>query len=208
MGKIRNIVFDNGGVISIADMENARRIFLDLGVSNIDDFINITTQKGIFGDLEAGRLTGEEFCEALSKEAGKPISLEEGARGMRGFVPSVPPRNLEKVRALKEEGYRIYMLSNTNPFVGAFMRSESYDGHGHSLEWYMDKLYLSYEMKVMKPDERIFRMMVADSGMVPEETLFVDDSPVNIRTAEQIGFRTFCPANGSDWTIEIDECLR
>ena len=47
---------------------------------------------------------------------------------------------------------------------------------GHAMEHYFDRIYLSYELRELKPSEAIFRKMIDDSGMVPSETLFIDDA--------------------------------
>ena len=62
---------------------------------------------------------------------------------------------------------------------------------------------MSYQLKKMKPSEDIFREVLRQERTFPGEVLFVDDGPRNVAAASQIGFRTFCPENGSDWTEEI-----
>ena len=60
--KIKNIIFDFGGVLSVLDINISRRRFIELGVTNIDDYLDITAQKGFFGQLEDGSLSADEFC--------------------------------------------------------------------------------------------------------------------------------------------------
>ena len=72
----------------------------------------------------------------------------------------------------------------------------------------MDACYLSYEMKLMKPDDNMFRQVLMNEKTFPNEILFVDDGPRNVAVASQIGFRTYCPENGADWTKEIFERLK
>jgi putative hydrolase of the HAD superfamily len=52
----------------------------------------------------------------------------------------------------------------------------------------------------MKPNEKIFRMMLEGQQATPEETLFVDDGEVNIKTAQTLGMQTLCPHDNEDWT--------
>ena len=58
--------------------------------------------------------------------------------------------------------YRLYVLSNTNPFVMDWARSSEFSPAGKPLDAYFDKLFLSYEMKCMKPDRAIFDRMAAE----------------------------------------------
>ena len=62
----------------------------------------------------------------------------------------------------------------------------------------------------MKPSPAIFHMMLEGQDALPEETLFIDDSPTNVQTAQSIGIHTLCPQNNEDWTLfpEIQELKR
>ena len=60
-------------------------------------------------------------------------------------------------------------------------------------------MYASYEIGLTKPDPAIFKWMMADAPLIPAETLFVDDGPANIQTAQTLGFQTYQPGNGEDW---------
>ena len=62
-------------------------------------------------------------------------------------------------------------------------------------------------MKCMKPDVNMFRNVLMKEKTFPFEILFVDDGPRNVAVASQMGFRTFCPENGADWSKEIFERL-
>ena len=67
---IQNLVFDLGGVIITLDFEQAVRRFYDMGVENIRTYLDPFAQSGIFGDLESGKISAEEFREKLSALAG------------------------------------------------------------------------------------------------------------------------------------------
>jgi len=54
-------------------------------------------------------------------------------------------------------------------------------------------------MKMAKPDAEIFRAVLADAGLAPEETLFIDDSDANCRTARSLGIDTYTPQAHEDW---------
>jgi putative hydrolase of the HAD superfamily len=59
-----------------------------------------------------------------------------------------------------------------------------------------------------KPALEIFEYMIADSRMLPSETLFVDDGATNIRIGKELGFHTFQPENGADWREELTQLLK
>ena len=59
----------------------------------------------------------------------------------------------------------------------------------------------------MKPEPEIFRQMIKDAQIRPEETLFIDDSTSNITAGKNAGLQTFQPENASDWREEVEELL-
>lgn len=205
---IRTIIFDMGGVIITIDQQEAVRRFKALGLQDAEQQLDPYTQGGIFGDLEAGRITAEEFRIAFSKQVGRELSYDECRHAWLGYCGDVPQRNLQLLTRLRQEGYRLILLSNTNPYMMSHVLSPAFDGSGHPLSHYLDALYMSFEMKVMKPDETFFRRVLMAEQTIPSECLFVDDGPRNVAVASQIGINTFCPKNGEDWTKEIYQYLR
>ena len=205
---IKTIAFDLGGVIITIDQPQAISRFKEIGAANVETFLNPYTQTGIFGDLEHGLITAEQFRAELSRLIGKELTAEECAYAWQGYAKDVPQRNLDAVMRLRKEGYRVVLLSNTNPYMMEWAMSPSFDGAGHRLDYYFDHCYLSYQMKMMKPSEEIFREVLRQENVLPQQVLFVDDGPRNVATASQIGFRTFCPENGADWTEEIYTYLK
>ncbi len=200
---ITNVVFDFGGVVAPADLGTVINRFKALGFYNVEEYLNLVRQQGFFGDFETGLIDKEEFRARVSKEAGREVSMEECRDAYMGFFSSVPERNLGLFRKLRAEGYRLSLLSNTNPFVMEWALSKAFDGHGHSLDDYLDSIYASYEMKVMKPDERIFRMMLESEKAAPSHVLFIDDGPKNVAAARAIGINTIQATNGEDWTEDV-----
>ena len=134
---------------------------------------------------------------------GRELSFEECRHAWLGYAKELPQRNIEALKRLREEGYRLLLLSNTNPYMMSWVLSSDFDGNGHSLAHYMDAIYTSYQMKVMKPDGTFFRKVLMAEQIPPSSCLFVDDGPRNVAAASQIGMHTFCPENGEDWTKEI-----
>ena len=196
---IKNIVFDLGGVIFKIDKFQAIRRFNEVGFHDAASYLDSFKQIGIFGDLESGKITAEEFRCRLSELAGKELTLEDCAYGWQGYAVDVPQRNLDKLLELRQRGFRVSLLSNTNPFMIQWARSSAFDGRGQGLDHYFDALYLSYEMGVMKPERRIFEMMLQGEKAKPKETVFIDDSPHNTQAAASLGIHVLQPDNGADW---------
>nr|MBP7472491.1 HAD family phosphatase [Prevotella sp.] len=203
---IKNIIFDLGGVIITIDQNQALSRFKSIGLKDAEDFLNPYTQSGIFGDLEEGKITEDDFIRELSLLAHKELTYKECEFAWMGYVKGLPTRNIDTLKKLRREGYHLILLSNTNPFIQNWAESD-FDGHGGSIHDYFDGVYRSYEVKTMKPDFKFFRHVLASEMIVPQESLFVDDGPRNVAAASELGISTFCPENGSDWTDKIYEYL-
>ncbi len=200
---IKNLIFDLGGVIMTIDQNEALRRFKELGVADIERRLDPYTQTGIFGDVEEGKITADEFRAELSRIVGRELSFDDCRYGWLGYRKEVPRRNLDALKRLRGEGYRLILLSNTNPFMMSWALTKDFDGGEGSLENYFDALYLSYRLGVMKPDARFFQAIIENERILPEESLFVDDGSRNVETARKLGFNTMCPRNGEDWTAAL-----
>ena len=205
---IGNIVFDLGGVIMTICQEEAIKRFKSIGLKNVEDYLNPYTQTDIFGDIEEGKISAEQFRAKLSELIGKEVTYEECKFAWLGYRQDVPLRNLDILRKLKAQGYKLILLSNTNPFMMSWGLSGEFDGNGNSLESYFDSLYLSYKLGVMKPNKKIFQYIIDNEKIQPGESLFIDDGERNINAARLLGFKTLCPINGEDWTKELIELLK
>lgn len=204
---IKNIVFDLGGVIMTLDPAEALRRFKALGLSDAERYLDAYTQSGIFGNLEEGKITAEDFRSKLSSLTGHELTFDECKHAWLGYRKDVPQRNLDLLKELRAKSYRLILLSNTNPFMMDWALSSEFDGKGSSLNDYFDALYLSYRLGIMKPAPDFFRQVLDNENILPEETLFVDDGPRNVEAAGKLGFITMCPDNGSDWTGELRSLL-
>ena len=205
---IHNIIFDLGGVVITISQAEAIRRFAALGLTDAPRRLNPYTQAGIFGDLEEGKITAEDFRRELSTLTGREQTFDSCRHAWLGYRADLPERILDMLRRLRREGYRLILLSNTNPFMMSWAMSDEFDGQGHPMTYYFDACYLSYKLKVMKPSEHFFRHVLAAEGIAPDETLFVDDGPRNVAVASQLGIHTLCPENGSDWTGALYHLLQ
>ena len=204
---IRTLIFDLGGVVITLDQSQSVRRFEALGLKDASERLNAYTQDGIFGDLEGGKIDAETFRRELSLLTGREVTHQECAYAWQGYAKDVPQRNLDALKRLRKEGYRLLLLSNTNPYMMEWVDSPSFDGQGHSIRHYFDAIYLSYEMKLMKPDDTFFRHVLMAEQIPPSSCLFLDDGPRNVEAAASLGIHTMQPINGEDWTKEIYEYL-
>ena len=207
MGQVKNIAFDLGGVVLALSYEQAVRRFEEIGLRNARQHLDAFEQKGIFGDLESGRITAEDFRRELSLLVGRELTAEACYQAWHGYVDYVPKRNLEAILSLRARGFKVCLLSNTNPYMMQWAERD-FDGEGHPISDFFDAMYLSYQCGVMKPRREIFEMMLKGQQAKAEETIFVDDGPRNVEAAAALGMHTLCPHDNEDWTAPLEKLIR
>ncbi len=190
MKNIKTIIFDMGGVLLDLHMENCLKAFADIGFPEFSKYIDPYAQQGFFLLLEQGKITGEEFCDEIRRLSGKPITNADIIHALEQFAESIPAYKLTMLLELRKK-YQVFMLSNCNDITIDYLKKTEFAKQGLSIDDYFDRLYLSYKMGCTKPDPLIFQKLIADSGIRPEETLFLDDGPKNILTANELGFKTY-----------------
>ena len=187
-----------GGVVVDVRREEAVRQFQAIGVDDADRLIDSSCHSGIFLALENGEIDAETFCRLLREHVGKDIPREAIEQAWKSIIFPPEAYKLDYLLELRRQ-YKLFLLSNNNPILMDWARTSDFSPAGHPITCYFDKLYISYEMKCVKPERAIFEAMIRDSGMMPSESLFIDDGEHNIRTAREIGFHTYHARNGEDW---------
>ena len=206
---IKNIAFDFGGVIFDLDYEGAIAAFRQMGLPDAAQRLDRYHQRGIFEDLESGRIEPSAFVQALQPLCTKPLTYESVRTAWLGYVGApVNEQKLAYIDHLRRRGYRTFLLSNTNPFVQSWAESTAFSASGRPLSSFLEKCYTSYEVGIMKPDAGTFRHMLDDAGIRPEETLFLDDSPANVAAARALGIQTLLVEKNGDWREDVEAALR
>lgn len=195
---IKNLLFDLGGVIMNIRRQNCVDAFVELGLKDADSLLGEYSQSGVFAGIENGSLTPEQFHAEIRSHIGHEVSDEDIDRAFGCFLIGIPLHRLRELEALHSR-YGIYMLSNTNPIMWADGIRRSFEADGHNVDYYFDGIVRSYMAHSMKPDERIFRVVIDRYGLDPQETLFLDDSQTNLDAAARLGFHTLLVPPGQEF---------
>lgn len=206
MKKIKAIVFDLGGVLVDLDIEGCKNAFKNLlDFQKIDEIIDPCHQKGIYGDLEEGKLSAEEFRRlvlAESREGSVPEMVDEA---MWHILVGIAPYKAAMLCRLAEE-YDLYLLSNNNPIC--MPRSQQiFEEAGAPLDKIFRKCFLSYEMKTLKPSAGFYRSVVEQIGLPADEMLFIDDSMKNVEGSVAAGLPAVWYKPGTDLSALLADVL-
>lgn len=209
---IKNIVFDFGGVLLDLRPDRCIEEFKKIGFPEVEQLLNLAHQQGVFDVVERGEYTLAEFCNALRAmhaDVGENALMPTNREIIQAYcsmADGVPAYRLDFIQQLKDEGYRVSLLSNTNLMHWGYCRRYFLEA-GHLPEELFEHVWLSCELKLVKPDPEIFRVILEDSGYDPDETLFVDDNQANCRIAETLGIHSFCAPIRSEWSSLCREHL-
>lgn len=173
---IKNIVFDMGNVIIRFDPE---LFMVRLGLAEEDRKL---LKRELFVSLEwsrmdRGSLTDEEAAEIVCRRV--PERLHDAVRRLVGMWdrPILPVEGMyELVEELEDMGYGIYLLSN------ASFRQHDYWPRVPASKFF-DGTLISADVKLVKPQPEIYRLLCDKFSLVPEECVFIDDSTSNAEGA-------------------------
>jgi len=189
---IKNIIFDWGGVITEIDFDATINAFKNHGIEDFEKYYCKVFQSELFQEHEIGKITPMEFRNELRKIIPVPITDQEIDDAWFAMLLGTPQKNLDLLKSLKRE-YNIFLLSNTNS-IHVTMYDKIFESK-HNLDREFRSLfknaYYSHEIGMRKPHEEVFEFVLKDSSLNPEETLFIDDSIQNIKTAKKLGIETY-----------------
>lgn len=201
MKKIKNLLFDLGGVIMDIHRENAVDALTRLGMEDAGKLLGDYVQNGIFRNLEEGSLSPKAFANAIRNYFpgnAKGITDRQINEAFMRFLIGIPVNRLRELEMLHKE-YKIFMLSNTNIIMWEGKIKQDFTVDGHDIDYYFDGIVTSFEAHSVKPDPEIFRHAIKTLGIDPEETLFLDDSEKNLEVAAKSGFLTLHIPSGSEF---------
>lgn len=187
MNKIKNIIFDLGGVVIDLDRSRAVHALEGLGVKDADILLGQYEQKGPFLLLETGKMTPAQFFDHIAGLCRPQTTCVEIQDAFERFLISIPVRRLEALRRLRRRGYRLFVLSNTNPVMYNHWIDLAFRQEGLTINDYFDGIVTSYQERVCKPSPLIFEALLKRYGLEPSATLMLDDSEANCATARSLG---------------------
>ena len=183
---IKNIVFDLGGVLVDLDFKSTINGLQKAGFTNVKEQLQAFDQDGIFKKFELGEISADEFRASIRKNSSVSLTDEEVDSLWNLMLLEIPREKLELILDLRSK-YMVYLLSNTNSIHWDYVCKNAFNYRGFRMDDYFEETFLSYEMHLAKPDKAIFEKMLQDANLLPEETLFIDDSEANCKAAAEVG---------------------
>ena len=183
MDSIRNIVFDFGGVLIDWNPRYLYRTYF-----NDDREMEYFLSHVCTGEWNAEHDRGRTFDEGVRLLEERFPQYSEAIRlyrdGWESMLHGEFPGTVALLMKLKKLGYGIYGLTNWSAETFPIARSK------YPVLHRFDGIVVSGQEKLIKPDPRIFGILLERYGLNAGECIFIDDSPANIATAARLGFNT------------------
>jgi putative hydrolase of the HAD superfamily len=187
----KNIIFDLGGVIVNIDYSLTTKAFYKLGLSDFDALFSQAKQSKLFDLYEKGFITSSDFRNQIRNYLGNHLDDITIDQAWNAMLMDVPKERLQLLRKIKST-HRTFLLSNTNDIhIETFNKYLQKTFGIADLSGYFEKLYLSYKVGMRKPDKEIFELVVSENNLLPQETLFIDDSIQHVEAAKTLGIHAY-----------------
>jgi putative hydrolase of the HAD superfamily len=191
MPEIKNIIFDFGGVIINIDPNRLVQMLTNSGIDNIDKVHMHLVSNNIYTGLETGHISPGQFRDAIRSQLRIPQTDKEIDDAWNAIILDIPAERVELLEGLRRN-YRTFLLSNTNIMHYEYYNRYFAEAYGYkSLADLFDRAYFSHQLGMRKPDPVIYKKVLADSGIIPGETLFIDDNEENIEAALALGIHGY-----------------
>lgn len=199
---IKNVIFDIGMVLINF---RYREYMEDLGFSKEQQeiFCRKIIENSLWGDLDLGMRTEEDVIRDMkSRVAEYPDEADAFFDRINDIVETFPYA-LPWITELKQEGYRVYLLSNYPKSLFALHAREKF-----TFTDAVDGRIVSGYVRLVKPDPEIYRLLCMTYDLKPEECVFLDDRADNVKTAAALGFHTIRFQNYEQAKAELEKLLQ
>ena len=197
---MKNLVFDMGNVLIEWNSEKIlKAITEDI---HLQDLLRKEVfETGLWVETDEGVKTREAVIEIVTGKLGEDYRNEitQLLRYWYKYV-DVFTKVQDRIIELSKSGYSIYILSNT-AFTFYDLVKEGYLPATSVAKG----MVLSCEEKVLKPNEKIYNILLERYNLNPHNTMFFDDLPENIWGAARCGINGFVVENESELLTYLDQ---
>lgn len=197
---VKNLIFDVGNVL----LEYRwYQMLLDFGLSEEEAQVArpLIFENKTWEEFDMGNLPTQEIVDSYCEQLPQYEELLRWFFGHLELMHIARPDVWERVHALKEKGYRIYLLSNySKDFFDVHTKDASFMND-------IDGKLVSYEVHLMKPDKAIYECLLERYDLKAEESVFFDDRPENTEAAEALGIRSYTITSKEYLLSVLDEFL-
>lgn len=199
---IKAVIFDYGGVI-----KQDSHMFIDCAeiynmpseeIRELDEKID-----PILTELDKGLIDEDDFWKKYSCILGKsePDNCVKKYREIYQTNLKFHTEFFDLAKDLRNKGIKTAVFSNIFQFQADIIRKNG----GYDC---FDKLFLSCDKKMVKPDLGFYRLVVKELKIEPEDCLFIDDREINLTPAKSLGMKTVLVKNSEQAIKDVLDIIK
>jgi len=189
--KIKNIIFDLGGVILDIDETIVYKELEKMGI-NTSELAHSKEFIEIMSKFDTGIYTAPTFRKKMKALIGQEKMTDQKFDSIwNAMLLDIPRERIEAIEKVKKH-YKIFLMSNTNEIhYDLYVRDLQLRFGYNEFDELFNKSYFSFAEHLEKPNPHFFELILDHEHLLPEETLFIDDSKKNIEAAQALGIHTY-----------------
>ncbi|GAC1383532.1 MAG: HAD family phosphatase [Ginsengibacter sp.] len=186
---ITAIIFDLGGVLLNIDYNKTKDAFEQLGVKDFHNMYSQAAANPLFERLEIGAIEEHDFYNHMQKHVDPVYNAKDIEQAWNAMLLNFRLESLNELKRIRKI-YKIYLLSNTN-YIHLKEFNKIYDKtvSKEPFASLFDNVYFSHEIGLRKPNIEPFEYVVNENNLIPQQTLFIDDSLQNVEGARKAGLK-------------------
>jgi len=194
---IKNIVFDFGDIFINLDKKGCKAALQKLGISQeSEEMLPILQQ------YEMGLISTKDFINFFQEKL--HIPSEKLVKVWNSILLDFPTKRLKFIQELSEgKKYRLFLLSNTNDLHITWVQNNWGLVLYNAFKVCFEQFYLSHEINFRKPNNNIYEFVLNTNNLIPEETLFIDDTKENTDAAHILGIHVWNLVPGKEDVLEL-----
>ena len=175
------VVFDVGGVLLQWDPRHLYRKLFAGDDAAMEHFLGNVCTEEWNERQDAGRTFADAAAELLPAHADKAHLIHAFGRRFDEMIPGAIEETVDILRELKRAGVPLYAVTNWS--------AETFPSAQNRFDFLaeFDGIVVSGEEGVIKPDPRIFRILLDRYGIPAHAAVFIDDNPANAEAATNLG---------------------
>lgn len=190
MKPIKNILLDFGGVLYDINYQLTIDAFDKLGYPKFEDAFSQYNANKLFEDFETGHIDEQTFYATIQAIPEIQPTITQIKEAWNAMLLGFRMKSLDFLKRLSTQ-YNLYLLSNTNVIHKKAFEDQLYDSTGlNNIDSFFIRPYYSHLIGLRKPHLEVFDFIVKDAGILPQETLFVEDTLPNLESAAKLGFKS------------------
>ena len=197
----RAVVFDLGKVLLDFDYRILARRMASQSSVSADEILTVVNQTPLLHRYETGLMSDREFYDAVVSATGFRGAEEEFLNWFGDIFTEITPM-VKLQEALVRRGVPTYVFSNTNAQAIRHVR-KSFAVYGQ-----FTAEVLSYEVRSMKPDSRIYQAVEGVSGLSGSDLLYLDDRSENIAAGESRGWQAWIHVDPKETVSRVSALMR